>query len=188
MTYAVISDTHGNIDALTAVLNETEKLKIDSYIFAGDYSSYLPYPNETVEKIRSIKNAIVIKGNEEGYLDEYAKQDQNTWTDGQFQAHYWLYKTLTESNHAYLKALPENTVFNDGSIKITVTHMSSDLYGTIEYKSFSSNKIAQKYATNFICRDTILHDIQEYVSTSSDFHEAIQPLANGVYIFGHTHI
>ena len=96
MKYAIISDMHGNLDALSAILKDCDNFNIDKHIFVGDYCGYLPYPNEVIETICSIKNAIVIRGNEEDYLIECAKQDQSTWTDGQFQAIYRLFKTLAE--------------------------------------------------------------------------------------------
>ncbi|MCL2360456.1 MAG: metallophosphoesterase family protein [Defluviitaleaceae bacterium] len=188
MKYAIMSDIHGNIDALQSVLDETKARNIDRYIFAGDYSFNLPYSNQTVDIIRTIPNAIVAKGNEEGYLDDYAKQNQSTWTDGQMQAHYWHYRNLTAANHKFLRGLPEIVTFNDNGTDITVTHKSSDLYGTVEYMDFSSRKVSEKYQDNFDGRERILRDMQEFVCTNKDFHTAIKPLTGGIYIFGHSHI
>jgi len=110
LKYALISDVHGNIDALSAVLNDANKHNVDKYIFVGDYCSCFPYPNDVVEAILRITGAVVVTGNEEEYLLEFAKQDQNTWTDGQFQALYWLYKNLSETNHKYLSGLLKNSL------------------------------------------------------------------------------
>jgi len=54
MRYAVIADIHGNFPALYAVLKDAEQAKVDKYIFAGDYAITLQYPNEVVEKIKSM--------------------------------------------------------------------------------------------------------------------------------------
>ena len=188
MKYAIISDIHGNIDALLSVLKDAESFDVNKYIFVGDYCSNLHCPNKVVETIRGIKDKIIVKGNEEDYLIEYAKQDQRTWTDGQFQAFYWLYKNLTDSNHSYLGELTKSTTFVDGSTHITVTHKSSDLYGDVEYKEFNSASIAQKYQSGHTVRSKILHDIQEYICSNNDFQSAIQSLSEGIYICGHTHV
>ena len=68
-----------------------------------------------------------------------------------------------------------------------MTHKSADLFGNIEFREFGANKVAQKYEKDFTTRDIILRDIQEFVRLNSDFHAAIQPLSDGIYIFGHTH-
>ena len=188
MKYAIISDVHGNIITLKTVLSDAEKHNVDKYIFVGDYWSYFPYPNEVVSIIKNLKNAVVIKGNEEGYLTEYAKQNQSLWTDGQFQSHYWGFKTLNNENLNYLLTLPKLITFADDGINITITHSSADVYGDVEHKKFTSSKIATKYQkTPNFSKEKLLNDIQEYIFNNTDFHSAIQPL-DGVYIFGHTHV
>lgn len=82
MRYALISNIHGNMQAFNAVLEDAKYKSIDRYIFLGDYSMCLPYPNEVVELIRSIENKYVIKGNQENYLDILVKQDQSTEEKG----------------------------------------------------------------------------------------------------------
>jgi len=188
MKYAIISDVHGNLDALLAVLKDAEKFNIDKFIFVGDYCSSFGYPNEVIDTIRNIKDAIVVRGNEEDYIAEYANQDQSKWIDGQFQALYWLYKNLTESSHKYLRELPATTNFQDGDIFVKVTHKSSDIYGDVEYREFTSDKVGEKYQKNFTTRDIILRDIQEYMRSDKDFNSAIETLTDGVYIFGHSHV
>jgi len=188
MRYAIISDIHGNFDALSAILQDAKNHNVDKYIFVGDYCASLPYPNEVADTMQGLANTITVKGNAEVHLAQSAKDDQSTWTDGQYQTHYWLYRNLTVKNHMYLREMPTITTLNDSGINIIVTHKSSDIYGNIEYKHFNSRKVAEKYQSNFTSRDKILYDIQEYVRIDNDFHAAIQPLEDGIYIFGHSHI
>jgi len=188
MKYAIISDVHGNLNALTAVLNDAEYFGVDKYIFVGDYCSYLPYPNEVVNKIKSLENNIIVQGNEEGYLTMYSKQDQSTWTDGQFQAHYWCYRAINSINHEYLAALPKRITFSDSDMNITVTHSSADIYGDIDHKEFSSLKVAAKYEMdNSFSREKLLNDIGEYLKKAK-FTAVIQSLPDNIYVFGHTHV
>lgn len=37
MKFAIISDVHGNLPALDAVLEDAERNNIDNFIFVGDY-------------------------------------------------------------------------------------------------------------------------------------------------------
>jgi len=45
---AVMSDVHGNIEALNSVLKDIDNLGIDKIICTGDLVGYGPYPNEVV--------------------------------------------------------------------------------------------------------------------------------------------
>ena len=79
MRYAVISDIHGNLYALRAVLSNAANQNIDNYLFLGDYIEDLPWPNEVVEMVRCVKNAVVIRGNKEQYLADMYGDSQITW-------------------------------------------------------------------------------------------------------------
>ena len=52
MKLAVISDIHGNLPALDAVIEDAEKQNVDAYIFAGDYCISNPYPDECITRDR----------------------------------------------------------------------------------------------------------------------------------------
>ena len=189
MKYAIISDIHGNIDALNAVLKDAEYFNVDKYIFVGDYCTCLPYPNEVINVIKSLKNALIVLGNEEGRLFDFEKQDQNTWTDGQFQVTYWCCRTIEKENYRYLESLPKELNFTDDKINISVTHSSSDFIGNAEHKEFSSSKVTTKYKKNTpISRVAMLNDVREYLNEDAEFNAMNQSLPDGVYIFGHTHV
>ncbi len=188
MRYAIIADIHGNFDALSAVLEDAKAHCVNQYIFAGDYCASLPYPNEVVQTIRNLPNCSVIKGNGEDYLFACAQQNQETWTDGQFQPIYWCYNAISEANYSYLATLPKTVTFKDCNIPITVTHSSADVCGDMELKEFLSAKIAIKYQkVKGYSREKMLQEIRQHVSTY-DFNSAPPLCADGIYIFGHTHM
>lgn len=54
MKLAVISCIHGNIEALDAVLADIDQQKAEEIYCLGDLVGYGPYPNEVVEKVRSL--------------------------------------------------------------------------------------------------------------------------------------
>jgi len=62
MRVAVISDIHGNLPALDAVLSEVEREHVDMIISCGDVASG-PMPAETIERLRTLDNAHFIHGN-----------------------------------------------------------------------------------------------------------------------------
>ena len=51
MKIAVISDPHGNLEALTAVLNDIKAKGITDIYCLGDIVGYGPNPNECVDLI-----------------------------------------------------------------------------------------------------------------------------------------
>ncbi len=189
MKYAIISDIHGNVGALSAVLKDAQGQGIDQYIFAGDYCSNLPYPNEVADTIRGMKNTVVVRGNGEDYMARLHGQDQAAWTDGQLQAHYWCYRAIGPVNREYLLALPKTIAFSDGGVNITVTHSSADVYGDTDHRAFSSTNVAEKYRGNAeFSRAGLLRDVHEYLAHDDIACPVVQSLPAGVYIFGHTHV
>ena len=62
MLLAVISDIHGNLEALSVVLDYCEKNRVDKIICLGDVVGYGPNPNECVHLIEQ-KTDIMLMGN-----------------------------------------------------------------------------------------------------------------------------
>ena len=52
MRYAIISDIHGNLAALDAVLKRIRQENCDKVVCLGDIVGYGPYPNECIEVVR----------------------------------------------------------------------------------------------------------------------------------------
>jgi Icc-related predicted phosphoesterase len=53
MKYALISDIHGNLPALEAVLADIDReAEVDAIYHLGDLVGYAPWPNEVVTLIR----------------------------------------------------------------------------------------------------------------------------------------
>jgi diadenosine tetraphosphatase ApaH/serine/threonine PP2A family protein phosphatase len=67
---AILYDIHGNIDALDAVLAETQAAGVDRYFLGGDYAAPSPTPLETLERLRALPNATWLRGNGERWLRE----------------------------------------------------------------------------------------------------------------------
>lgn len=107
MKIAVLSDIHGNLTALNAVLKDINKLGINKFIIAGDHIIDCPNPNEVLEKIKTL-DAYVIKGNREEYLLDYYKGIHNEWNKyNQMRAVVYTYSIISENNMKYIDGLPE---------------------------------------------------------------------------------
>src|SRR3954447_4441079 len=57
MRYGLISDIHGNLSALRAVLAVLTREEVDGFLCAGDVVGYGPQPNECVEVIAQLDGA-----------------------------------------------------------------------------------------------------------------------------------
>ena len=68
MRLAILSDIHGNYDALNAVLEECKKYKIEQYLCLGDYVGYYYEPKKVWDRIHQL-NGVKIKGNHEDLLN-----------------------------------------------------------------------------------------------------------------------
>ncbi len=188
MKYAIISDVHGNLPALSAVLKDAKTVGVDGYLLLGDYYMCSPYPNEVIEIIRSLPNAHVIRGNEEDYLRKLDRQDQRTWTDGQFRGLYWCYQTISRENHDYLASLPAKLCIPGEAADIFAAHSSGEFIGNVEFGEFSSKRIAQRYQSKPVSRQMLLQDIGAYLEKDVVFNEKLKTMPDGVYAFGHTHV
>ena len=60
MKIAVISDIHGNLPALEAVLRDAEKRGIAEFIFAGDYCLSGPYPDACISAVRPDADILLV--------------------------------------------------------------------------------------------------------------------------------
>jgi predicted phosphodiesterase len=62
MKYGIISDIHGNLEALEACLKKIDELKADKIICLGDLVDYCAQPNECIELVLEHAD-VIIRGN-----------------------------------------------------------------------------------------------------------------------------
>ena len=67
---ALLYDIHGNLVALDEVLEDAEAAGADAYLLGGDFASFSPWPGETIERLRGLRNTTWIRGNGERWLRE----------------------------------------------------------------------------------------------------------------------
>ena len=103
MPIAIISDIHGNLEALEEVFRYLESRKIEKIYCLGDVVGYGPNPNECVEMVRQ-HCEIVLMGNHDyaaigkanvDYFNQYARE-----------AALWTRQALSDKNRQYLQSLP----------------------------------------------------------------------------------
>ena len=70
MKIAILSDIHGNLSALEAVLSKTEQEDLDGYVILGDIIDYGMHSNEVINLLYSISDKIIVNiyGNHESSI------------------------------------------------------------------------------------------------------------------------
>lgn len=123
MKIAVISDIHGNLDALKKVLEDIEKREVDNVVCSGDLVGYGPYQNEVIEYINS-KNVLLIGGN---YDAAVAFNDVKYIKDSDFNRNFalpWSVEKVSEKNKKLLKKLPESLTLAINNKVVKIVHGS----------------------------------------------------------------
>ncbi|HSW58651.1 MAG TPA: metallophosphoesterase family protein [Dehalococcoidales bacterium] len=105
MRIAILSDIHGNLEALEAVLGDIDKKGgVDCYWCLGDTVDYGPEPHQCLERVRQLA-AVTILGNHDAAV--CGKVDYPKTFPADFvQVTTWTENHLTEEDKAYLAALP----------------------------------------------------------------------------------
>ncbi len=100
---AIISDIHGNLEALNSVLNDIKERKIDKIICLGDMIAKGTHQQECVELVKNNCD-IVLKGN----CDEYFTSDIDLSTKSKQEVDRinWNKNKLTNDNVNYIRQLP----------------------------------------------------------------------------------
>jgi predicted phosphodiesterase len=103
MRYAILSDIHGNLEAFEAVLGECRKLKVESFLCAGDIVGYGANPKECLSLVKKLK-MVTVAGNHDWAVS--GKLDFSHFTpDGQ-AAVIWTRSKISFEDIPYLNDLP----------------------------------------------------------------------------------
>ncbi len=100
---AILSDIHGNLPALTAVLEDIGKLGIKECVCLGDIVGYGAQPTECIELLQSRNFCAILRGNHDAYAatDE---EPQNVSAETLNVTH-WTRSMLTPEQRVWLGAL-----------------------------------------------------------------------------------
>jgi len=111
MRIGIISDIHGNFEALSNVISYLQSEKLDQMICLGDVVGYGASPNECCELVR--KNcAVTLLGNHDAAV--IGAMEPSFYYEAARETIYWTRKAINKENYEWLFSLP-------------YTHSSGDL-------------------------------------------------------------
>ncbi len=90
---AIISDIHGNLEALTAVLEDIRRVGVDEICCLGDVIGYGPNPRECIDQCREFKFTLL------GNHDNGALFDPEGFSSGAERAIFWTRKQLEDNSY-----------------------------------------------------------------------------------------
>ncbi|HEX8032704.1 MAG TPA: metallophosphoesterase family protein [Ktedonobacterales bacterium] len=116
MRYAIISDIHGNAEALRAVLTDIDRAskeagaRVDQIWCLGDIVGYGPEPGECTDRVRA-RADLCIAGNHDWAA--VGKLDLMDFSRAAAKSALWTRERLTPTDRVYLRSLPEVTQVGD---------------------------------------------------------------------------
>lgn len=110
MKYLVLSDIHGNMDALESVLLELEEksIKFDKCLVLGDLVGYCANPDEVVKRIMEIKPEATVRGNHDKVAGGIS--DGRDFNYAAREAAFWTRNHLSPESKEYVAKLPKGPV------------------------------------------------------------------------------
>ena len=128
MRVAILSDIHGNLEALEAVLERASEDRVDRYVCLGDVVGYGADPNACCEVIRGLTDT-VLAGNHDWAA--VGLEDTQYFNPVALSAIRWTGSNLSEANAAWLKCRPLEADFGEAHL----VHASPDRPETWSYIS-----------------------------------------------------
>lgn len=144
MRYAVISDIHSNLEALTASLGAIDSLKADSIVCLGDLVGYNANPNECLDIIRR-KNIQCVMGNHDSRVAGLEGPEDFNYQAA--EAVYWTREKIREDNREFLKSLPRALLVDKRFLAVHGWVNDTDQYilsATDAYRNFALLKEQHK--------------------------------------------
>lgn len=130
MKIAVISDIHGNMQALESVLADIKKEGCNKIFCLGDFAMAGPEPDKTIDKVKELVKSpdfVIIQGN----TDEYIGENSQTMADKikianpvMGAAYESDLKMIKPENIAFLRTLPSQKEVEISGVKILLVHGS----------------------------------------------------------------
>ncbi|MGD7008970.1 metallophosphoesterase family protein [Metabacillus sp. 84] len=155
---AVISDVHGNMPALEAVLEDIHQRKLDKILCLGDLVGKGPQSHDAIAKIK-LHCEITVKGNWDDFITK----------ETEFETLKWHQQQLTHEDMNYLTALPFSAELMMSGKLIRLFHASPfSVYTRIQPWDSLERRLSMFESTEMTGTETKTPNIAAY----GDVHQA----------------
>jgi len=145
MRFAVLSDVHGNLEALQAVLADARQHGCSDFVCLGDIVGYNADPSACIRIVREL-DCPTVKGNH----DEQASLSGSSvdFNEMAEQAIRWTRAQLSQEDRSWLRCLPLQQLVHD----FTIVHATLDTPGDWGYVFTTAEAIASfAYQETTLC-------------------------------------
>ena len=102
MKIALLADIHGNLHALSAVLEHIQQQEVDAVLCLGDVAVFGPQPHEVVQALRALE-PLAVQGNTDAWaLDPHPHTVHDVSTDVTNTIELWSAGRLTGEDREFL--------------------------------------------------------------------------------------
>ena len=119
--YAILSDIHSNLEALTTVLEKCRELGITEYISLGDVVGYNANPNECLNLVRQLNIVARVRGNHDDYTVR-GDISESGFNPNAKRAVAWTREQIDEDGRRYLDEAKYEEMF----LNATLVHATLD--------------------------------------------------------------
>lgn len=177
MRIAIISDIHGNLEALKTTLKDIEKRNVDKIICLGDIIAKGVHPRECIELIKE-KCEVVIQGNTDAYfsiehddIDDLSIEEQKRIK--------WNQELITQEDRNYLLNLPFCYEFYMSGSLVRLFHATP----TVNNKAIINNDdIETKFEMFLPSENTCTQNVADVVIYGHIHHPYLDKLYNKTLI------
>ena len=116
MRYLVLSDIHGNLEALDACLADARQRGFDTTLVLGDLVGYGADPNTVIARVRALAPRAIVRGNHDKVASGI--EPPEGFNAVARAAVEWTLAALTPENRTWLADLPRGPVAVDDLVEI----------------------------------------------------------------------
>jgi putative phosphoesterase len=128
MQFAIISDIHGNLPALEAVLEDIASLGVEEIYHLGDLVGYNPFPDEVATRVKELglpgvvgNYDLAVAADAADPIGEYLNPAISEMAK---EIYRWTRARLSDATTEYLLTLPERLTLDLGDWRVLLTHGS----------------------------------------------------------------
>lgn len=173
MKIAIISDVHGNLEALKAVINDTKKKGVEKIFCIGDIVAKGPHSKECIELVKQNCD-MVVRGNCDRHFSEPLSEKT---CKSEYEKNRWekIHTMLSEEEREYLRNLPHSFEFYLSGSLVRIFHSSPEADNKV---LISQDSIEDKYKMFLPSDKTMSDKIADVVIYGHIHHQYMDKIYN----------